>query len=85
MVVCEFSTPTWKPWRAIYGFYLDEVLPKVARLGSNPVGYDYLIESIQAWPDQQSLADLISAAGWGQVEWRNLSGGIVALHRAVAP
>lgn len=85
LVVCEFSTPTWKPWRAIYGFYLDEVLPKVARLGSNPVGYDYLIESIQAWPDQQSLADLISAAGWGQVEWRNLSGGIVALHRAVAP
>ncbi len=85
LVVCEFSTPTWKPWRAVYGFYLDQMLPRVARLSSNPVGYEYLIESIQAWFDQQALADLISAAGWEQVEWRNLSGGIVALHRAVAP
>lgn len=85
LVVCEFSTPTWKPWRAVYGFYLDQMLPRVARLGSNPAGYEYLIESIQAWFDQQALAGLISEAGWEQVEWRNLTGGIVALHRAVAP
>ncbi|MBA3527913.1 MAG: class I SAM-dependent methyltransferase, partial [Propionibacteriaceae bacterium] len=44
----------------------------------------YLAESIQAWPDQESLAAVIADSGWQQVEWRNLSGGIVALHRAWA-
>ena len=51
-------------------------------VSSNPAAYDYLAESIQAWPDQAALAALIAAAGWRDVEWRNLSGGIVALHRA---
>ena len=44
-----------------------------------------LAESIQAWPDQKSLAIRVAEAGWGHVEWRNLSGGIVALHRAAKP
>ena len=48
------------------------------------VAYEYLAESIQAWPDQPTLAEAIAAAGWQSVEWRNLSGGIVALHRARA-
>jgi len=85
LVVCEFSTPTWKPFRTAYHGYLREVLPRVAALASsNPVAYDYLGESILAWPDQRSLADLMRAAGWHAVGWRNLSGGIVALHRAYA-
>ena len=53
-------------------------------MSSNPESYVYLAESIQAWPDQAALARQIGAAGWRQVEWRNLSGGIVALHRATA-
>ena len=51
-------------------------------MSSNPVAYEYLAESIQAWPDQPALAAMIATAGWSEVEWRNLSGGIVALHRA---
>ena len=86
LVVCEFSTPTWRVFRAVYANYLVAAIPKIASLvSSNPVAYEYLAESIQAWPDQQALADLIGAAGWRQVEWRNLSGGVVALHRAQAP
>ena len=70
----------------MYANYLVAAIPKIASLvSSNPVAYEYLAESIQAWPDQQALADLIGAAGWRQVEWRNLSGGVVALHRAQAP
>ncbi len=85
LVVCEFSTPTWAPFRALYANYLVAAIPRVARLvASNPAAYVYLAESIQAWPDQPRLAALIQAAGWRQVEWRNLSGGIVALHRALA-
>ncbi len=85
LVVCEFSTPVWAPLRAVYVTYLLGALPRVARaVASNPVAYEYLAESIQAWPDQAALATLLQAAGWQQVEWRNLSAGIVALHRARA-
>ena len=58
-------------------------LPRVARaVSSNPDAYVYLAESIRAWPDQATLATQIALAGWSRVQWRNLSGGIVALHAA---
>lgn len=84
LVVCEFSTPVWAPFRTVYLEYLMRALPAVARgVSSNPEAYVYLAESIRAWPDQPGLGDRIRAAGWYDVEWRNLTGGIVALHRAV--
>jgi demethylmenaquinone methyltransferase / 2-methoxy-6-polyprenyl-1,4-benzoquinol methylase len=86
LVVCEFSHPTWAPWRAVYLGYLMRALPRVAqKVSSNPEAYVYLAESIRAWPDQAGLAAQIVAAGWRKVAWRNLSGGIVALHRAIRP
>jgi demethylmenaquinone methyltransferase/2-methoxy-6-polyprenyl-1,4-benzoquinol methylase len=86
LVVCEFSSPVWAPWRTVYLEYLMRALPSIARaVSSSPDAYVYLAESIRAWPDQQGLADRVAAAGWRQVEWRNLTGGIVALHRAVNP
>ncbi len=82
LVVCEFSHPTWTPWRIVYTEYLMRALPSVARLvSSNPDAYVYLAESIRAWPDQRGLAAKLRAAGWTDVAHRNLSGGIVALHR----
>jgi demethylmenaquinone methyltransferase/2-methoxy-6-polyprenyl-1,4-benzoquinol methylase len=54
-------------------------------VSSNPESYVYLAESIQAWPAQRELAALVQQAGWEAVQWRNLTGGIVALHRAVKP
>ena len=85
LVVCEFSHPTWAPFRTIYVEYLMRALPAVARaVSSSPDAYVYLAESIRAWPDQPALAELIAAAGWQRPEWRNLSGGVVALHRATA-
>jgi len=86
LVVCEFSTPRFAPLRVVYLNYLMRALPAVARaVSSNPEAYVYLAESIRAWPDQAGLAARIQAAGWAQVAWRNLTGGIVALHRAVKP
>ncbi|WP_080969650.1 demethylmenaquinone methyltransferase [Propionibacterium freudenreichii] len=85
IVICEFSTPTWAPFRVLYQrFYLPRVMPLLAHLGSNPDSYSYLTETIAAWPNQQALARLMSDAGWKRVEWRNLSGGIVAMHRGFA-
>ena len=83
IVVCEFSSPTWDPFRVLYLEYLMRALPPIARaVSSSPDAYVYLAESIRAWPDQAGLAARIAQAGWSDVEWRNLSGGIVALHRA---
>ncbi len=85
LVICEFSRPTWGPFRAAYRLYLSQVLSRLARFGSNPESYSYLVESILEWPDQEQLAALLSQAGWRQVAWQDLAGGIVSLHRAVAP
>ena len=86
LVVCEFSHPTNAAFRTVYLEYLMKALPAISRaVSSSPDAYVYLAESIRAWPDQAGLADLLAQAGWGEVEWRNLSGGIVALHRATKP
>ncbi|MEU9983861.1 demethylmenaquinone methyltransferase [Streptomyces sp. NPDC050856] len=82
VVICEFSHPTWAPFRTVYEEYLMRALPPVARaVSSNPDAYVYLAESIQSWPDQPALARRLQRAGWSEVAWRNLTGGIVALHR----
>jgi demethylmenaquinone methyltransferase/2-methoxy-6-polyprenyl-1,4-benzoquinol methylase len=63
-----------------------QALPRVARrVSSSPAAYEYLAESIRAWPDQAELAKQFRAAGWRDVTWTDLSGGIVALHRARRP
>jgi demethylmenaquinone methyltransferase/2-methoxy-6-polyprenyl-1,4-benzoquinol methylase len=85
LVVCEFSHPTQRAFRKVYMEYLMKALPRVARaVSSSPDAYVYLAESIRVWPDQEGLARLIREAGWTRPQWRNLSGGVVALHRATA-
>jgi demethylmenaquinone methyltransferase/2-methoxy-6-polyprenyl-1,4-benzoquinol methylase len=83
LVVCEFSRPTWAPFRVLYLNYLMRMLPSIARrVSSNADAYVYLAESIRAWPAQQALAATISASGWTNVRYRNLTGGVVARHMA---
>ena len=86
LVVCEFSTPTNRAFETVYSEYLMRSLPGIARrVSSNPESYVYLAESIRAWPDQRALAQRVAGAGWSAVQWRDLTGGIVALHRATKP
>ena len=86
LVVCEFSSPVWRPLRILYVEYLMRALPRVARaVSASPDAYVYLAESIRAWPDQRGLAGRIAGAGWERVRWRDLTAGIVALHRAYRP
>ncbi|MCW2528268.1 MAG: bifunctional demethylmenaquinone methyltransferase/2-methoxy-6-polyprenyl,4-benzoquinol methylase, partial [Pseudonocardiales bacterium] len=83
LVVCEFSRPVWGPFRAVYMNYLMRALPWIARrVASNSDAYVYLAESIRSWPAQDELARTINLNGWSEVSWRNLTGGVVALHRA---
>ncbi|HEX9890211.1 MAG TPA: ubiquinone/menaquinone biosynthesis methyltransferase [Nitriliruptorales bacterium] len=83
VVVLEFARPTWEPFRRVYDRYLTRGLPRVAQaLSPSPEAYGYLAQSILAWPDRRCLADWMEATGWCGVEVKDLSGGIVAIHRA---
>jgi demethylmenaquinone methyltransferase/2-methoxy-6-polyprenyl-1,4-benzoquinol methylase len=85
LVVCEFSHPTVPLLRQVYRRYLTRLMPLAARrLASDPEAYEYLARSIGAWPDQEGLARWLGEAGFERVRWRDLSGGIVALHRGAA-
>ena len=86
LLVCEFSHPQNPAFASLYRFYNDRILPTVARsVSSNAEAYDYLNESIKDWPDQVTLSSWIRDAGWTRVAHRDLTFGIVALHRAVKP
>src|SRR5690554_6607752 len=86
IVVCEFSTPSRAIFRAGYGVYLKYVMPAIADMtSSSPEAYNYLAESIDEWPDQVTLSKWLRSAGFGRVAYRNLSQGIVALHRGNKP
>ena len=85
LVVCEFSHPVVPVFREVYRRYLTRLMPVAARrLTSDPEAYQYLARSIGAWPDQPGLARWLQEAGLEMVAWRDLTGGIVALHRGVA-
>jgi len=86
LVICEFSTPASAPARILHRQWLNHALPLLSKLAaSNTMAYSYLCDSIRAWPDQRDLAAMLEAGGWEDIQWRNLTGGIVALHRATRP
>lgn len=86
IVICEFSTPTNGFTKAFYKTYLTKVMPVFAKVSStNSDAYTYLAESIEAWPAQPELAQWMLQAGFEHVAYRNLTGGIVALHRGIKP
>ncbi|MFE1644103.1 class I SAM-dependent methyltransferase [Microbacterium sp. P01] len=86
IVVCEFSHPPSPVFEGLYRFYNDRILPVVAKaVSSNADAYDYLNESIRDWPDQPTLSAWMREAGWTGVAHRDLTFGIVALHRGTNP
>ncbi|KQX05344.1 MULTISPECIES: class I SAM-dependent methyltransferase [unclassified Leifsonia] len=86
LVICEFSTPPLGVVRLGYGVYQRYVMPPLVKLSSsNDSAYDYLNESINDWPDQPTLSSWLRAAGYTDVAHRNLTAGVVALHRGTKP
>jgi demethylmenaquinone methyltransferase / 2-methoxy-6-polyprenyl-1,4-benzoquinol methylase len=80
-VILEFTTPGWQPFRGLYLFYFLKVLPAVGRLVSkHGSAYTYLPESVLQFPEPAELARRLEAAGFAEVGWETLSGGIAALH-----
>jgi demethylmenaquinone methyltransferase/2-methoxy-6-polyprenyl-1,4-benzoquinol methylase len=86
LVICEFSKPQRAVLRFGYNAYLRTVAPLIASLSSsNPAAYRYLVESIEAWPDQGTLSQWIRGVGFTRVAYRDLTAGVVALHRGRKP
>jgi demethylmenaquinone methyltransferase / 2-methoxy-6-polyprenyl-1,4-benzoquinol methylase len=84
LVVLEFTTPQWQPFRALYFFYFLRVLPLVGRLVSrHGSAYSYLPESVLQFPEPRQLGQRMESAGFRDVRWKTLSGGIAALHWGV--
>ena len=84
LCVLEFSKPIYEPLEKLYDFYSFQLLPRMGELiARDRDSYQYLAESIRMHPDQQALRQIIlEQGGFDEVEVHNLSGGIVALHRA---
>ena len=84
LCVLEFSRPIYQGLEKVYDFYSFQVLPRMGQLiARDRDSYRYLAESIRRHPDQQALRELmLEQGGFDEVEVHNLSGGIVALHRA---
>ncbi len=86
LAVLETSHPPSAVLARLNRVYVERVMPVLARpFSSDPAAYDYLAESAGAWLDQSALATALRDAGWGQVGWRNLLFGAVALHVARRP
>jgi demethylmenaquinone methyltransferase/2-methoxy-6-polyprenyl-1,4-benzoquinol methylase len=84
--VLEFSTPVVPGFRTLFQFYFTRVLPRIGGMVSGSRGaYEYLPDSVSRFPDQKHLAALMSGVGFERVEYRNLTGGIAALHMGTRP
>lgn len=84
-VILEFSKPVIPILASLFNFYFHGILPKLGGLISgNPMAYQYLPDSVRAFPSQEELVTLLRRAGFREPAYRNLSGGIAALHWARA-
>lgn len=80
-VILELSLPQRNPLRGLFGFYFRRVLPRIGRLVSkHRDAYDWLPASVTAFPGPQALAERMRAAGFSEVKWETMAGGICAIH-----
>ena len=83
-VILEFSTPGFAPWRVAYHVYLRQAIPAIGGvLTGDRAGFVYLNDSIRQFPTQPLLAAELREAGFSAITWKNLTGGVVAIHTAV--
>lgn len=86
VAVLEFSKPVVPGFSVLFNFYFTRVLPFVGGVVSGSRGaYEYLPRSVSKFPDQRALAEMMRRAGFERVEFRNLTGGIAALHTGARP
>ncbi len=81
LVILEFSTPVVPGFRQAFQFYFSSILPRIGGAVSGSRGaYEYLPDSVSRFPDQKNLAKMMRETGFSDVEYKNLTGGIAAIH-----
>jgi demethylmenaquinone methyltransferase / 2-methoxy-6-polyprenyl-1,4-benzoquinol methylase len=86
LAVLEFSKPVNRVVRPLFAFYFTKILPLMGGLISgSPSAYSYLPDSVQRFPDQETLLEVMRQAGFAEINYKNLSGGIAALHLGRRP
>ncbi|MGI8494716.1 MAG: bifunctional demethylmenaquinone methyltransferase/2-methoxy-6-polyprenyl-1,4-benzoquinol methylase UbiE [Pyrinomonadaceae bacterium] len=84
LAVLEFSTPIIPGFRQLFQFYFSNILPRIGGAVSGSRGaYEYLPDSVSRFPDQKNLAKMMSEIGFSDVEYKNLTGGIAAIHTGI--
>jgi len=84
--ILEFSSPVVPGFRGLFKFYFTRVLPHIGgMLSGSRSAYEYLPDSVSRFPDQKRLAGMMQSAGFEEVEYKNLTGGIAALHLGTRP
>ena len=84
LVILEFSAPVVPGFRQLFQFYFTKILPKIGgAVSGSPGAYEYLSESVARFPDQKGLLKMMLETGFSEVEYKNLTGGIAAIHLGV--
>ncbi|MCY7376799.1 MAG: bifunctional demethylmenaquinone methyltransferase/2-methoxy-6-polyprenyl-1,4-benzoquinol methylase UbiE [Pyrinomonadaceae bacterium] len=84
LVILEFSTPLVPGFRQAFQFYFSNILPRIGGAVSGSRGaYEYLPDSVSRFPDQKNLAKMMTETSFSDVEYKNLTGGIAAIHSGV--
>lgn len=84
LIILEFSHVTSKPFSFLYDVYSFSILPRLGKLlAKDESSYRYLVESIRKHPSQEHLKDMMFAAGFAEVSYQNVQGGVVAIHKGV--
>ena len=84
LAILEMSQPGWQPFRAVFDFYFDHVLPRIGRaISKHRTAYSWLPESTRVFPSPPDLAQRMEASGFSDVTYETLLGGSCALHVGV--
>lgn len=82
LVILEITRPSREPLASFYGLWFDRIVPVLGSLAGDPDAYSYLPESVRSFPEPRELAAKIDIAGFTEIRWLLLAGGIVAIHSA---
>lgn len=81
VMILEFSKPSWFPLKQIYGLYFKNILPRIGkRVSGDPDAYTYLPDTVNSFPDNEAFLDLLSEAGFSDVNQKRMTGGIASVY-----
>ena len=82
LVILEITRPQREPLASFYSLWFDRLVPVIGSFAGDSDAYSYLPDSVRSFPDPQRLAEMIDAAGFAEIRWLLVAGGIIAIHSA---